>query len=124
MSSSAIRKLIAVVFIGLGGWCLLFPGNVIAMTINPAYLIEGRLVEVLMGAFGAQAVLFGVVALVSRFTPKTYLVFGLAVLPFFAFDYWFYVVEPVFNAMILLDALGNVILIALCVLGYRAPPEA
>jgi len=34
------------------------------------------------------------------------------------FDWWFYAVEPIFNELILLDAAGNIIFIALCARGY------
>lgn len=68
----------------------------------------------------------GLFAALSRFTRWTFLGFGLAVLPFFVFDWWFYAVEPIFNELILLDAAGNVIFIALCARGYvllRAEPD-
>ena len=40
-------------------------------------------------------------------------------LPFFVFNYWFYVVTPVLTLFGLLDAVGNVIMLGLCVIGWR-----
>jgi len=36
------------------------------------------------------------------------------------FDYWFYVVDPVFTRLGMLDAVGNVVMLGLCGLGWRA----
>ena len=88
------------------------------LTVREPYRIDHPLVLVSLGAFGAQAVLAGLFAALSRFTRWTFLGFGLAVLPFFAFDWWFYAVEPIFNELILLDAAGNVAFMALCARGY------
>ena len=88
------------------------------MTLRPAYLSHDPLIAILIGCFGAQAVLAGIFAAFSTFTRRTFLLFGLAVLPFFWFDYYFYAVEPVFNEFILLDAVGNVMFVVLCGAGY------
>ena len=40
-------------------------------------------------------------------------------LPFFAFNWWFTFVEPVFTLVGLLDAVGNVLMLGLCVVGWR-----
>jgi hypothetical protein len=119
MSAITIQRGIGAVFLILGGWCLLAPASVIALTIRPEYQSNDPLLLLTLGAFGAQAVLAGLFAAFSRFTRTTFLVFGLALLPFFVFDYWFYFVEPIFNELILLDVIGNVIMLALCFVGYR-----
>lgn len=113
-----LQWLIAAVFFILGGWCLVAPASVMEFTVRPASRLDHPLVLVTLGAFGAQAMLAGLFAALSRFTRWTFLGFGLAVLPFFVFDWWFYAVEPIFNELILLDAAGNVILISLCAHGY------
>jgi hypothetical protein len=46
--------------------------------------------------------------------------YALVLLPFFVFDYWFYVVDPLLTSVGLLDALGNILMLALCYLGWRA----
>jgi hypothetical protein len=73
-----------------------------------------------MGAFGAQAVIAGVFAAFSTFTKTTYVAYAIVLLPFFVFDYWFYVVDPLLTAVGLMDALGNIIMLVLCYLGWRA----
>lgn len=113
-----LQYAIAAVFLVLGGWCLVAPQSVIDLTVREPYRIDHPLVLISLGAFGAQAMLAGLFAALSRFTRWTFLGFGVAVLPFFAFDYWFYAVEPVFNDLILLDAAGNVIFLAACARGY------
>lgn len=114
-----IQWLIASVFLGLGGWCLIAPASVIDLTVRPEHASHDPIVLVSIGAFGAQACLAGLFAALSRFTRATFLGFGVALLPFFAFNWWFYAVEPLFNELILIDAIGNVIFVVLCWRGYR-----
>jgi hypothetical protein len=74
----------------------------------------------IVGCFGAQAVLVGLVTWTSRFTSRTFLVFGLAAsLPFLCFNYYFYFVRGMFTGWIGLDALGNIGILACGLLGYR-----
>jgi hypothetical protein len=73
-----------------------------------------------MGCFGAQAILAGLFAFFSRFTRTTFLVYGIALLPFFWFNYWFVFVVPMFSPWMGLDFIANVAMLALCVIGYRA----
>lgn len=113
-----LQYMIAAVFLILGGWCLVWPSSVIALTVRPEFQTDHMLVLVSLGAFGAQAVLAGLFAAFSRFTRATFAAFGISILPFFVFDWWFYAVVPLFNELILLDALGNVIFIAICARGY------
>jgi hypothetical protein len=116
-----VRRLqfaIAAVFLVLGGWCLVAPGSVIDLTVRPDYQRHDAFTLVAIGAFGAQAMLAGVFAAATRFTRTTFAAFGTAIVPFFGFDWWFYAVAPMFNELILLDVIGNVIFIALCVRGY------
>lgn len=122
MSPLVIQRLIAAVFIGLGGWCLLMPGMVADLCLTPAWRGDDPVIPILIGCFGAQAVLAGLFAGFARFTKVTFLVYGVALLPFFAFNAWFYFVEPVFSEFILLDAAGNVIMLALCWMGWRRSP--
>lgn len=126
MTSKQIQYALAAIFLVLGGWCLLSPGSVLALAIRPEYRSDDAIVPVLMGAFGAQALIAGLFAAFSTFTRTTYLAYAIALLPFFAFDYWFYAVEPMLTWIGLLDAVGNVVMLALCVMGWRAlaPPRA
>ena len=113
-----LQYAIAAVFLILGGWCLVWPSSVIVLTVRAEHQTDHPLALVSLGAFGAQAMLAGLFAAFSRFTRATFAAFGIAIAPFFAFDWWFYAVVPLFNELILLDALGNVIFIALCLRGY------
>lgn len=122
LSPRLIQWLIAAVFFGLGGWCLVAPAMVLELTVAPAYRSDDPIVPILIGCFGAQAVLAGLFAGFSTFTKRTFAAYGVAVLPFFVFDWYFYAVRPVFNAFILLDAAGNLAFLILCVLGYRRAP--
>jgi hypothetical protein len=122
MSVRTIQYLLASVFFVLGGWCLFSPSSVMALTITPAYQSDAPIVPILVGAFGAQALIAGLFAAFSRFTRATFLAYGIGLLPFFVFNYWFYVVDPMLTPLGLLDAVGNVIMLTLCVIGWRKAP--
>ena len=92
MTVRQIQWGIAAVFFILGGWALVAPRSVIELTFLPEYR-PGP------GATGATG--------------------AAATLPFFAFNWWFTFVEPVFTWLGLLDAVGNVVMLGLCVLGWR-----
>jgi type IV secretory pathway TrbD component len=119
MTTRQIQLLLASVFLSLGAWCLLAPASVMALTIRPEYQSHDRIAMILMGAFGAQAMIAGLFAAFSRFVKATFLAYGIGLLPFFVFDYWFFVVEPVFTPLGMLDAVGNVLMLSLCWQGWR-----
>ena len=114
-----IQWAIAAVFFILGGWALLAPRSVIALTFLPEYRAGTPILPFAIACFGAQAMIAGLFAAFARFTRATFLAFGIALLPFFAFDIWFTLVDPVFTALGWLDAVGNAIMLALCVAGWR-----
>lgn len=118
--SKQIQYCLAAVFFALGGWCLIAPGSVMELSIRPAYWSDAPLVPILIGAFGAQALIAGLFAAFSTFTRMTFLVYGIALLPFFVFDWWFYARIPMLTEIGLLDAIGNVIMLVLCAMGWRA----
>lgn len=120
MTSRQCQYLLASVFVVLGGWCLISPSSVLALAIRREYQSTAPIVPILMGAFGAQALIAGLFAAFSIFTKKTFVAYGVALLPFFVFDYYFYAVEPMLTAVGLLDAVGNVAMLALCWVGWRA----
>ncbi len=124
MSVRRIQLLIASVFFVLGGWCLVSPGSVLALAIRPEFHSDAPIVPVLVGMFGAQALLSGLFAAFARFGPGTFLAYGLALLPFFAFNYWFFAVVPMLTWIGLLDLVGNAAMLVLCVLGWRAATRA
>ena len=120
MSVRLIQWLIAAVFFVLGGWALLAPQNVIDLTFLPQYRTGTDILPFAVACFGAQAMISGLFAAFSRFTRTTFLAYGVALLPFFVFNWWFTFVDPVFTKVGLLDAVGNVVMLALCVIGWRS----
>ena len=123
MTPLVIQRGIAAVFLVLGGWCLFLPQSVLDLTVTPQFRSSDPIVPILMAAFGAQAVLAGLFAWTARFTRATFLVYGVALLPFFVFDYWAYA-EGMITPLGLLDALGNLVMLWLCYLGWkRTEPE-
>ena len=119
MTSLAIQRGIAAVFLILGGWCLLLPQSVLDLTVRPEWHSGDRIVPILVAAFGAQAVIAGLFAWTARFTRTTFLVYGIALLPFFLFDYWAFAVARMITPLGLLDALGNAVMLGLYYLGWR-----
>lgn len=118
-----IQRLIAFPFLGLGGWCLLWPSTVERLVLLPDHQIDTLASQILMGCFGAQAVLSGLFAAFSVFTRMTFLVYGIALLPFFGFNYYFLYVEPVFTQWMFLDFGANLAMAALCVWGWKLTPS-
>ena len=119
MTVRRIQWAIAAVFYILGGWALLAPRSVIKLTLLPQYRVGTPILPFAIACFGAQAMIAGLFAAFARFTKATFLAFGIALLPFFVFDIWFTLVDPVFTPLGLLDAVGHVIMLALCVIGWR-----
>lgn len=119
MTVRRIQWLLASVFFVLGGWCVVSPSSVMALTIRYELRTEHPIAHLALGAFGAQALIAGLFAAFSKFTRATFLAYGIALIPFFGFDYWFYVVDPVFTPFGMLDAVGNALMLVLCWLGWR-----
>lgn len=120
MTARLAQLTIALVFLGLGGWALFFPAHVIEVGITEAYRDSGFLALFTMACFGAQAVLFGIMALAIRWSARGFLVFALALLPFFWFNYHFHYVEPVLTSIGMLDFAGNLIMLIAALVGWRA----
>lgn len=120
MTLVGIQRILAAVFFGLGGWVLLFPTIVERLGFTSDHYIGTAASAVLLGAFGAQACLCGTVIALSRFRPITFLVFGLVgSLPFFIFNFYFVFVVNMFSNWMLLDFVGNIAILTLCMIGYR-----
>lgn len=119
-TAKALKTAQALVFLGLGGWCLLTPHMVEALSLKPDYQHLSNTTALLMGCFGAQAILCGSLMLLSRFTATTFLGFGLlASIPFFLFNAWFVWVAEMFTAWMLLDFAGNVSFFLIGIFGWR-----
>jgi len=119
MTVARTQWAIGAVFFILGGWALLAPGSVIELTLLPHYRTGTPILPFAIACFGAQALLSGLFAAFSRFTAATFLAFGIALLPFFVFDIWFTWIDPVFTPVGWLDAVGNVVMLGLCVVGWK-----
>ena len=120
MTSGAIQKCLAAIFLLLGGWCLTMPALVESLVFRPEFQHGTATTKILLGCFGAQAMLAGLLIYTTRFEPRSFLIFGVfASVPFFIFNYYFYFVEKIFTDWMLLDFVGNIAILALCILGYR-----
>ena len=123
MSARTTQYLIGAVFAVLGGWALLAPQSVIDLGVRPDYNTGDYLATLVMACFGAQACLFALVAFTAIFTRRTFAGYGIALLPFFLFNYWFYFVNPVMNELMLIDFAGNCIMLALCWHGWKVAEQ-
>ncbi len=119
-TAKALKTAQALVFIGLGGWCVLDPQMVETLSLREEYRHLSPTSALLLQCFGAQAVLVGSLTLLSRFTATTFLIFGLlASIPFFVFNVWFVWVNPMFTSWMLLDFAGNLSFFVIGILGWR-----
>jgi hypothetical protein len=119
MKSIHIQRLIALPYLILGGWCLIAPAMVERLTVSPSYQHLSPTSALMMGCFGAQAVLGGLFVWFSIFTRRTFLIYAIALLPFFWFNYWFVFVVPVFNQWMALDFVSNAAMLGLSLWGWR-----
>jgi hypothetical protein len=123
MSARTTQHLIGAIFLMLGCWALLLPRSVIALTIRPEFQSSDFLSVFAVACFGAQACLFALVAFTARFTRRTFAAYGIALLPFLAFNWWFYFEVPLLTELGLLDLVGNLAMLALCWHGWRVAGE-
>lgn len=123
MTTRSLQIWLSLVFFGLGGWCVVSPGSVLSLGMRPAYQSDAPIVPILMACFGAQALIAGLFALTSRFTRLTFLAYGIGLIPFFAFDFYFFWVVPILTKVgFAADFIGNVIMLAICWAGWRRTP--
>ena len=118
------QRLLALPFLILGAWCLVAPHMVERLGISPEYQHLSTTSALLMGCFGAQAVLGGLFIAFSRWTRSTFVIYGAALLPFFWFNYYFVFVVPVMTRWMALDLVSNLFMLGLCVWGYRIAPRS
>ena len=69
MTATRLQRTLALVFLVLGGWCVVAPRMVEALTIRPEYQVLNATSAVFIACFGAQAMLCGTLAWFARFTP-------------------------------------------------------
>ena len=120
MLARICQYLIALVFLGLGGWALFFPGNVIELAFTEEYREDTFVTRFMMACFGSQAVMFGIMALVTRWSSKAFAIFAVVLIPFFVFNWYFHYEVPVLTSIGMLDFAGNTIMFIACLVGWRA----
>jgi len=120
MSARTAQFLIAAVFLMLGGWALFVPASVIELAFTQPYRDTSFINRFTIACFGSQAVLFGLMALVTRWSAQSFAVFAVLLLPFFGFNYWFHYEVPVLTSIGMLDFAGNVTMLVLAIIGWRA----
>ena len=123
MSARTTQYLIGAVFAVLGGWALLAPQSVIDLAVRHEFRSDDYLASFALACFGAQACLFALVAFTAIFTRRTFAAYGIALLPFFLFNYWFYFRVPLLTEVGLLDFVGNLIMLGLCWHGWRVAEQ-
>ena len=74
-------------FVVLGGWALLAPARVQPGAFRPEVQLDARILDVVIGAFGARALRAALFILTSRFTRWSFLAHGVALGPFFAINH-------------------------------------
>ena len=120
MTARLCQYLIALVFLGLGGWGLFFPASVIDLALTDAYREDTFMMRFTMACFGAQAVMFGIMALVVKWTSRAFAVFAVVLIPFFGFNYYFHYEVPVLTSIGMLDFAGNLTMFIACFIGWKA----
>lgn len=120
MTSRFYQNLLGSVFLLLGGWCILFPQMVETLSLRPEYQELSKTSALLLGCFGAQAVLSSVLIFSAEFRVKTFWIFGLVgSVPFFGFNVYFYFVEEMFTDWMLLDFVGNTAILMCAIMGAK-----
>jgi hypothetical protein len=129
--ASALDKAMAGAWIGMGGVCMLAPTTVLELTLHPRFLAPlkrgGELADLatfIFRCFGAQAVMTGVLLGAARFDRRGYLIFGAAIIPFFAFDAAAYKARYLNGLGALGDLAGNLLFTAGAAIGAGLLPWA
>lgn len=120
LSAKTLQRLIGLPFLILGVWLVISPETVQLLTIRAEARDSGALANLALQCFGAQALLCALFILTSRFTRWTFLAYGVALLPFFWFNWHFVFDVPIFSPGMMIDFVSNLGMLALCYLGWRA----
>ena len=114
------------VFTGMGLVTILLPSEVAKLSFSSSFLGKEGVtpaLKLVMQCFGSQASLCGLLILTSNFSRRTFKYFGLAMVPYFIFDYYFWHIGALTLFGALGDGIGNAIFGACCYLGYRTSKE-
>ena len=121
-SSFPFQSVMGGAFTMMGVTTMLFPRQILELSFNKRFLSDlspTKSETLLTSCFGAQASLCGMLILSSTFTKKTYKYFGIAILPFFVFDYYFWQIEALTTFGAVGDLAGNVLFSLCCYFGYQ-----
>lgn len=120
MTARIAQSYIALVFLGLGGWALFWPAGVIELGFTEPCRENTFTTRFIMACFGAQAVLFGLMALMVTWSARAFLAFAALLLPFLWFNYHFHYVVPVLTPYGMIDFAGNLTMFIAALIGWRA----
>ena len=120
MRARLCQFVIAIVFLGLGGWALFAPQSVVDLALTQAYREDSFILRFTMACFGAQAVMFGIMALVVKWQARAFATFALVLIPFFIFNWYFHYEVPVLTSLGMLDFAGNLVMFIACLVGWQA----
>lgn len=127
MNNSKVQMFMGSVFAGMGVATMVFPKTITEMSFTKQFLGKEGVTPPLiltMRCFGSQAALCGLLILSSTFDANTYRNFGLAMIPYFAFDVHCYSVGALTTFGAVGDGIGNVIFAACCLLGHNLLKDA
>ncbi|KAK4457640.1 hypothetical protein QBC42DRAFT_278641 [Cladorrhinum samala] len=105
-----LQTAMATAYAGLGAWVLIHPSSVIALCLTPKYAAMANTTTRLFArCFGAQAMTCGLLLGTSDMTPFSFTAFGVAMVPYLAWNVWFGVgpARGMVNELMLIDFVGN-----------------
>eukprot|EP01032_Pedospumella_encystans_P016802 gene16802-19154_t len=109
------------IFTSMGLATMIFPKMITELSFNKEFLGKDGVtppLKLAMQCFGSQASLCGLLILSSKFTSRTYRNFGLAMIPYFVFDYYFWSNGALTTFGAAGDAIGNTVFASCCFLGH------
>ena len=118
---SVIQFVMGSIFTSMGLATMIFPKMITELSFNKEFLGKDGVtppLKLAMQCFGSQASLCGLLILSSKFTSKTYRNFGLAMIPYFVFDYHFWSNGALTTFGAAGDAIGNTVFASCCFLGH------
>jgi len=89
------------------------------LTVSSSYQHLSATSALFVGCFGAQAVLCGLFIWFSEWQRRTFMIYAIALLPFFWFNYWFVFEVPIFNRWLALDFGANAAMLGLSLWGWK-----
>ena len=111
------------VFTTMGLGTMLFPGLLLPISLKNHASSDSADLTLTFRCFGAQATLCGLILLSLRPTAKFYRNFGLAILPFFVFDYMAWHNDMITTFGALGDAAGNIVFTGCSYIGWKRTTE-